>query len=178
MRPTLVILLLASAASTAIAFSASRLSSAYAQVEATERRLKRADSNIAEIRSLRDKQAVLAVGARPDQDVISLVLSVLSEVGIPSEQFSGLDRDSDAALRGSSGTLTRYRKQSHQLRFHGLAPRQIGAFLGEWRQRQNVWVPERIEIQHERQQPEPQRLYALGVLITAVYLSDRVEDSR
>ena len=157
-----------------LAVGTRRLDAAERALDGSRQRLHKARGQALELSRLSSRQERVAVQERPRQDVIALVNSVLAECGIPSTSFQRLDVESDVAVTTADGPAPgRYRRQSLTLVLQRLTTRQLGAFLAEWRDRQAVWTPTRLELTHVREARSSGDLYTASILITATYLSDR-----
>ncbi len=149
-----------------IVVSASRLNAAQRQLNAALTAQQRLINEAQQIIRLRSKQQRIAEHKRPEQDVIARVNTTLAEAGIPPERFGGLRPESDAAL-----TNTAYRRQSVRITLDELSIIELGAFLDQWSQAQQLWTPTRIELTHARSRQDSDR-YDAAILITATYLAD------
>ncbi|MEQ8764774.1 MAG: hypothetical protein RL885_12660 [Planctomycetota bacterium] len=165
-RPILALLVLAIGAA-AVSVSWKRLQEADREYDATRSRLERTHQQEAEIRALRERDERVADQERPPQDVIALVSAILPEVGIAGDRLR--DVQPETSLVAGRSKQSRYRTQSVGFTLDRLTPEEIGGFLCEWRQRQRIWIPSRIELVHVRDQPEPARLFTLRVVVTAIY---------
>ena len=151
-----------------IVVSASRLSDARTQHDTALTAQQRVINEAQQIIRLRSKQQRIAEHKRPEQDVIARVNTTLAEAGIPPERFGGLRPDSDAALPN-----TAYRRQSVRITLDELSIIELGAFLDQWSQSQQLWTPTRIELTHARSRPGSDRYrYDAAILITATYLAN------
>ncbi len=149
-----------------IVVSASRLSEARMQRDAALTAQQRIIDEAQKIIRLQSKQQRIAEHKRPEQDVIARVNTTLTEAGIPPERFGGLRPESDAALPDSA-----YRRQSVRISLNELSITQLGAFLDQWSQSQQLWTPARLELSHARSKLDDDR-YDVVILITATYLAN------
>ena len=149
-----------------IVISASRLSDATMQLDAALTAQQRVINEAQQIIRLRTKQQRIAEHKRPEQDVIARVNTTLAEAGIPPERFGELRPESDAALPN-----TAYRRQSVRITLDELSIIELGAFLNQWSQSQQLWTPTRLELSHARSKIDEDR-YNIVILITATYLAN------
>ena len=177
LRWPFVLAILAGLGALAVALASTDLRAAQEELDAARVEWNRAQLEAQRTVDLRGRDEVISPQETSDQNVLSLVLGILAEEGFPNESFKSLERDSDTPLRGPLGSKTRFRKQSVKLDLTGLEPRQIGLFLDKLRQTQKVWIPSRIQLAHMRQQVEPQSRYDVSILLSSIYLSDRIEGS-
>ena len=149
-----------------IVISASRLNDARMQHDAALAAQHRVIDEAQQIIRLRSKQQRIAEHKRPEQDVIARVNTTLAEAGIPPERFGGLRPESDSALPN-----TDYRRQSVRISLDELSIAELGAFLDQWSQAQQLWTPTRLELSHARSKMDDDR-YNIVILITATYLAN------
>ena len=149
-----------------IVISAGRLSDARVQHDAALHAQQRLINEAQQIIRLQSKQQRIAEHKRPEQDVIARVNATLADAGIPSERFGGLRPESDGALPN-----TAYRRQSVRISLNELSISQLGAFLDQWSQSQQLWTPTRLELSHARNKSDDDR-YNVVILITATYLAN------
>ena len=149
-----------------IVISASRLDEARVQHDSALAAQQRIIDEAQHIIRLQSKQQRIAEHKRPEQDVIARVNTTLAEAGIPTERFGGLRPESDAALPNSA-----YRRQSVRISLNELSIAQLGAFLDQWSQSQQLWTPTRLELSHARTKIDDDR-YNVVILITATYLAN------
>ena len=148
-----------------IVISVSRLSDARMQHDAALAAQQRIIDEAQKIIQLSSQQQRIAEHKRPEQDVIARVNTTLAQAGIPSERFGGLRPESDGALPDSV-----YRRQSVRISLDELSIAQLGTFLGQWSQSQQLWTPTRLELSHTRNKIDDDR-YNVVILITATYLA-------
>jgi len=129
---------------------------------------------------LRAQQQRIGNRDRPAQDVIAQLNSVMMDVGIPSNHLKSLTPESDALVtqgdpgndRGEHGQSGQFKKQSLRVILENLTIDELGALLIQWRQRQQIWTPTRIELTHVRSQTAVNNRYDATILISATYLAD------
>jgi hypothetical protein len=152
----------------------------------TQRQLMRArqhlsDAHAALIQTARDARTIVELRSqsqtietrqRPAQDVIAQVNAVLADLGITSAHLQSLTPEADAAIgQGTGGGPTNLRQQSLRLTLQALSPQQIGQFLQQWHAAQKIWHAARLELIHNRQQPDG-NLYDATIVMTAWYVAD------
>lgn len=154
----------------------SRVAAARRDFESSNVRLAQATSDVRELIALRSKTDSVAIGKRPEQDMLARVHGALDEAGVPQSAFIGQSQESDSAAPGSADNGgPNYRRQIVRLSFKSLLPKQLGALLAVWHRGQSVWIPTRIDLSHTA---GDSAAYDATILVTAVYLDDSAVDGR
>ena len=129
--------------------------------------------DVQSVLDLRATQQVIGIQQRPTQDVIAQVNATMAECGLPSNRLKSLTAESDALMSqiGDVSTLP-LRRQSLRLALENMSMKEMGDFLGQWRDSQQIWAVARIELTHVRDQDQMNARFDINVLISAIYLAD------
>ena len=154
-------------------YAGHRFSDAQRQLHASEGRFAAALQQIERIESLRAQTQRIELRARPTEDVLTIVNSLLAESGIPSQHLRSFTSEGESALEPSSrhGSAIPLRRQSMRLSLQGITTPQLGRFLNTWRRTQQIWLPTRLELVHSTSREANDR-YDVAVVISAVYIAE------
>lgn len=128
-----------------------------------------------ELVELRAREATVASGQRPTQDLVTQVTGVLAEVGLPSERLKDLVQQSDSALPSSSDGGPKSpacRRQVVRFTIEPFTTRELGAFLSAWHSARQVWTVTQIELSHVGR--EEDAAFSAVLQIAAVYVAEPV----
>jgi len=176
-RPSVSLAFLSVTAALLVANDCRRWNRAAGGEEHAIERQEAVEAKIQEVLSLRARRQRVDETKRPEQDIVAQINAALAEVGIRSDRLRELEPVADASVAGSGENGLRYKRQSVSATLEELTPLELGRFLETWREKQAVWVPERIELYHVRNQPEPATLYSMRMVMSASYVSDEVPGS-
>jgi hypothetical protein len=157
-----------------LAGAAARAASARRDRDLAAALLEQTAIELAEVRRLRSQRERAALKAQPANDLIARVNATLDATGVPASSFRGQSPEADTPLSGASANM---RKQSVRLSFQGWSTAQLGAFLDQWTRNQPLWQAARIDLTHQRDQPDrPQ--YDVQITVSALYCDAATSQGR
>jgi len=168
-RPALVLLLVAAGTALAVALAGARTRAAERELAAERARLDRLTQRVQRAVDLAARAERVAIGQRPQSDVLGRVQTALREAQVPVSRLQRLAQSADTALdrRGSRQGPQR-RRQSYRLTLGPVTPAELGRFLAAWRHGQSLWRVSRLELSHQRGAAND---YAATIVVSATYLA-------
>ncbi|MDP1661042.1 MAG: hypothetical protein Q8L55_03925 [Phycisphaerales bacterium] len=128
----------------------------------------------ARIATLRALPPVSGYGSRPAEDVIQLANRTLEAATLPAARLRSVQSEMDRAIQDDREGR---RLTTARLSLEPLTVQELGAFLGAWRSRQQVWSVARIELSaitpaRDGGNNRTQGQYRASVTVSASYVDD------
>lgn len=128
----------------------------------------------ARVATLRGLPPVSGYGSRPTEDVIQLANRTLEAATLPAARLRGVQPEPDRVIQDDREGR---RLATARLSLEPLTVPELGAFLGAWRSRQQVWSVARIELSaitpaREGGNNRTQGQYRATVTVNASYVDD------
>lgn len=178
-----------------IAVSSYRLSRAHTQLNNLQNQYNTVQQEVSEIYSLQNSNQQIAWGQRPTEDVLAQVNTALAESGIPAKHLRGIGEETDVALPSmqhtsgnNSSQIESLRRQTLTITLTDMNMAQLGEYFNHWHTIQDLWTINRIEMNHQQKQQQPQGSnrntsnnsdsnnssdsYTVRLQISVIYLAD------
>ncbi|MDP1662701.1 MAG: hypothetical protein Q8L55_12375 [Phycisphaerales bacterium] len=127
----------------------------------------------ARVATLRALPPVSGYGSRPAEDVIQLANRTLEAATLPAARLRSVQPEMDRAIQDDREGR---RLATARLSLEPLTVQELGAFLGAWRSRQQIWSVARIELSAitpaRGGNTHPQGQYRAAVTVSASYADD------
>lgn len=161
-----------------IGYSLNTLSTSHRSLEDSITRRDRTAQSIKSYQSIMNTQQDTLLSTKPRQDIEARIGEAIENAAItPRPRFrTSVQGDQVYQLSGQGLGLSRrtqgstLREQRVSIQIPNLTVQQIGQVLVYWREKQQVWTPLRIELQHDQRSRTNQ--YTLQLECRAVYYTD------
>jgi hypothetical protein len=113
----------------------------------------RAMQEVAELAAAAAGPELVATRQRPDQDLVAALQDALKAQGLPLTAFAGVKPRGDSRLGGDAShgdSRSAVRVQQVQVSLTGLAPLELGAFLGGLASAGSPWRLAELQLVHAR----------------------------